>query len=142
MSTQTIGFIGAGNMASSIIGGLLATGFDTSRILASDPDQPQRELLEDKFSIQCFENNQDVVNAVSVVVLAIKPQKMKQAIESINQALVKNQPLIISIAAGLRNFRYDSLDRRTAPLNQSHAEYTCTGKQRRFGNVCQRPGIT
>lgn len=101
MSNTNIAFIGAGNMASSIIGGLLAKGFGTEQIIASDPYQPSLDKLAKVAEVSTTQDNNLAIATADVVVLAVKPQVMKQVAESIAPAVQAKQPLIISIAAGI-----------------------------------------
>ena len=97
MKTTSIGFIGAGNMASALIGGL--SGKDAMQIFVSDPSQEKVDSLVADFGVTGLTDNQSLVNQCDVVVLAVKPQVVK----SVLQAL-KFEPngLILSVAAGIR----------------------------------------
>lgn len=97
-----ISFIGGGNMAGSIVGGLIADGWPNANIIISDPSEERREILQNSFRVNCVENNEECAALGGIVVLAVKPQIMKQAINSIGPILRKNYPLLISIAAGIR----------------------------------------
>ncbi len=66
-------FVGAGNMASSLIGGMLKRGFLPSQITASDPGGHQRKLLTEKFGVQTFNENNAHFGIPDVVILAVKP---------------------------------------------------------------------
>jgi hypothetical protein len=57
MKTQTLGFIGAGNMASSLIGGLISDGYPAENIVVSDVDAAKLKDLAARFGVQTFENN-------------------------------------------------------------------------------------
>ncbi len=108
MSTATIGFIGGGNMAASIIGGLLASGVDADRIHAGDPSEDSLTRLRQLGAIHTSRDNGDIIAACDVLVMAVKPQLMKVVAEQIRDAVQQRQPLIISIAAGVTS---DSLNR-------------------------------
>lgn len=100
MTTQRISFIGAGNMASAIIGGLLKQGIEAGNIIATDPSEERRQVLSTTLGIQVMaENDQAVANA-DVVVLCVKPQVLQQVCEGLATALA-HKPLMISIAAGI-----------------------------------------
>ncbi len=99
----TLAFIGGGNMARSIIGGLVSSGWPVDRIRVSDPSGSQRGILEDQFNLSCFEDNGQCVETADIVMLAVKPQVLRQALDSIRDPLVVRQPLLISIAAGIRS---------------------------------------
>ena len=100
MSHPRIAFIGAGNMAASLIGGLLAQGIPASHIRASDPGAEQRAKIAAEHGIELFESNADAIANADVVVLATKPQVLKQVSLALAPSLAPEQ-LIVSIAAGI-----------------------------------------
>ena len=102
MKTQKIAFIGAGNMANALITGLIADGVDAKNIWASDPSDKNLTALESKFGIQTSFDNQTVISNADIVVLAIKPQIMKDACKGIASAVSDFSPMIISVAAGIQ----------------------------------------
>ena len=95
-------FIGAGNMSRSLIGGLIASGYDKANIIAADPNQDQRNTLTEQFGIHCYEANQDAIAQSDIVVLAVKPQMLKVVCNDMSESVQAKQPLIISVAAGIR----------------------------------------
>lgn len=99
----TICFIGAGNMAQSLIGGLIASGYDKQNIIASDPTQANRNAITEKFGIQSFGDNAQAVLQADIVVLAVKPQILEPVCQTIIDSVKSKQPLIISVAAGIRS---------------------------------------
>lgn len=99
---QTVSFIGGGNMARSIIGGLVTAGWKAENIHVSDPADSQRKRLEQHSGVHIYQDNRPCAENGKVIVLAVKPQIMKQAVTSINHLLRTTKPLIISIAAGIR----------------------------------------
>lgn len=98
MLKQRIGFIGGGNMAQAIIGGLLAQGIDLSQIKVSEPFAPTREILSQK-NIALLDDNQQLIQAVDVVIVAVKPQMAKEVLAPL--AGLCADKLIISIMAGV-----------------------------------------
>ncbi|WP_367373312.1 pyrroline-5-carboxylate reductase [Pseudomonas lini] len=100
MSKTRIAFIGAGNMAASLIGGLRAKGLDAAQIRASDPGEETRARVSAEHGIEVFADNADAIQGVDVIVLAVKPQAMKAVCEAIRPSLQPNQ-LVVSIAAGI-----------------------------------------
>lgn len=100
MSKTRIAFIGAGNMAASLIGGLRAKGLDAAQIRASDPGEETRARVKAEHGIEVFADNAQAIEGVDVVVLAVKPQAMKAVCEAIRPSLKPNQ-LLVSIAAGI-----------------------------------------
>jgi pyrroline-5-carboxylate reductase len=101
VTTQRIGFIGGGNMAASIIGGLVASGISASSIWASDPNQQSLDTLRAIAPVNTGSDNQALIAAVDVLILAVKPQIMKMVASDIASAVQSYQPLIITIAAGV-----------------------------------------
>ncbi len=99
---QVISFIGGGNMAHSIIGGLVASGWTANRIHVADPVESCRNLLEQEFGVHVYHDNQPCVENSRIVVFAVKPQMMRQAVTSIDHQLRTYKPLVMSIAAGIR----------------------------------------
>lgn len=100
MSKTRIAFIGAGNMAASLIGGLRAKGLDAAQIRASDPGAETRAKVQAEHGVEVFAENADAIQGADVVVLAVKPQAMKAVCEAIRPSLKPNQ-LVVSIAAGI-----------------------------------------
>ena len=94
-----IGFIGAGNMAQAIIGGVLKEGVAApEEVRACDPAQASREAVE-ALGVQALSDNAAVAAWADVVVLAVKPQFLSDAIAQVREA-VQTQALVVSIAAG------------------------------------------
>ena len=96
-----IAFIGGGNMASAILGGLIENGFNSQDILVSDPSSEKRDELAQQFSVQTFADNEAAIDQADVVILAVKPQVMQAVISPLSETLKAKQPLIISVAAGI-----------------------------------------
>ena len=102
MKQYTIGFIGAGNMARSLAGGLLNNGWSKDKLVLSDPHPEQRQAVMDALGLVVFEHNQEVVARAQVLVLAAKPQSLRALALDMAAAVQKTKPLVISIAAGIR----------------------------------------
>jgi pyrroline-5-carboxylate reductase len=102
MTQNTITFIGGGNMARSLIGGLIADGCDPARIHVADPDAGQRDALQTAFSVITHDDNTEALQNADVVILAVKPQIIRQVATGIGSALQTAPVLVMSIAAGIR----------------------------------------
>jgi pyrroline-5-carboxylate reductase len=100
---QSLAFIGGGNMARSLIGGLLNNGWPAEKIMVSDPDpdQPAR-LFQLSDALTVVSNNTQVLTTADVVVLAVKPQILQTVCRELAAQLQQRPCLIISIAAGVR----------------------------------------
>ena len=97
---KKIGFIGAGNMASALAGGLLARGWRPSDIALSDTYPAQLEAHTSSGVITMMDNARLLEHA-DVLVLAVKPQVMSAVLKPLAALAQKKRPLVISIAAGI-----------------------------------------
>jgi pyrroline-5-carboxylate reductase len=95
----TIGFIGGGNMAASLVGGLLNSGFSASDITIAEPDEQRRQALERQFKVNTSADNNSTLDC-EIIILAIKPQLLKSVCQQLDTRML-NSPLFISIAAGI-----------------------------------------
>lgn len=95
---KTIGFIGAGAMASAMMQGLLNAGVAQEAILASDPWSGSREKAQ-ALGIAAMDDNVQVARQADVIVLAVKPHIVEAALQSIAQEM--RSQLVVSIAAGV-----------------------------------------
>ena len=93
-------FVGAGNMASALIGGLIARGTAPASLQAIDPSASQREALGARFGIATHAASGDPVGQADVIVMAVKPQQMHEAVDALAPQIATQ--LIISVAAGVR----------------------------------------
>jgi len=101
MKTNKIGFIGGGNMASSLISGLIASGHAPEQLWVSDINPDTLTALKKQLNVNTSANNDDVINAVDVVVLAVKPQTLSTVARSIAMQIQQKKSLVVSIAAGI-----------------------------------------
>lgn len=103
---QKISFIGAGNMASSLIGGMIQDGFNAADITAFDVNEQALVKVKSEFSINVSENLKTALQNADVVVLAVKPQVLQSVCRQIESFSIQ-PPLYVSVAAGIR---IDSID--------------------------------
>lgn len=102
MSTSpTISFIGAGNMATAIIGGMLDSGFKASNVWVSAPDDGHLQAIKQRFGVSVTTDNRHCAQQADLVILAVKPQVMRSVCTDIAPVVQNTRPLIASIAAGL-----------------------------------------
>lgn len=94
---EIITFIGGGNMATSLIGGLLAGGHPPERVIVVDPASARREYLQQTYAVQVAADCSGAAAKSDVWVLAVKPQLMRE----VASALPKAAPLVVSVAAGI-----------------------------------------
>jgi pyrroline-5-carboxylate reductase len=101
MNTMQTGFIGAGNMAQAIIGGLIRTGTPPEQISIFEPNTDLAEQLVSALGIRAVSENRKIFEDCDVIVLAVKPQIMQVALESVKGVTLKPGAFIVSVAAGL-----------------------------------------
>ena len=107
LSTLKITFIGGGNMASALIGGLIKKGVAAKNIFVADPYDQTRMRLESELLVITAENIKKLaahIDSSDVVVMAVKPQQFKEASNELAEVLstLKTKPLCLSVAAGIR----------------------------------------
>lgn len=102
MKDINIAFIGGGNMARSLIGGLLDDGIPASQVWVADPNASALQNIQEDFAVRTTPDNSEAARHARVVILAIKPQIAKSVAMELAQAIQNSQPLVISIAAGIR----------------------------------------
>ncbi len=102
MKDSNIAFIGGGNMGRSLIGGLVADGCDPQRLWVADPSTDTLQKHRDHFGVHITISNGEAIEQADVVVLAVKPQIAKDVMLDCAAALRRRGPLLISVAAGIR----------------------------------------
>ena len=95
-----IAFIGGGNMASALIGGLYASQDRVGQIRVADPSPDVKERLEGQWPVNCFSSAADAISGIDTIVLAVKPQILPVVLDEIRDLVTPDQ-LIISIVAGI-----------------------------------------
>lgn len=100
MPNTHITFIGAGNMAQALVGGLLAKDWPANALTLTDINTDALESLGANTGVNITNDNKQAVANADVVVLAVKPQVLKHVCSDLVGALA-NQPMVISIAAGI-----------------------------------------
>jgi pyrroline-5-carboxylate reductase len=98
---RRLAFIGGGNMAAALIGGLTKRGLQASRVVVADPSADQLQRLVRDFGVQTAADNVSAVQGAEVVVLAVKPQQMRAVALGLAPHMTAAPPLLISIAAGI-----------------------------------------
>jgi pyrroline-5-carboxylate reductase len=101
MHTQKIGFIGGGNMAASLISGLIASGHPAEHIWVSDINPDTLAALAANLKVNTTADNNVVLTAVDVAVLAVKPQILKSVATAAAPLVQQKNLLVVSIAAGI-----------------------------------------
>lgn len=115
LKDKKIAFIGAGNMTSSIISGLISSEYPSNLITASNPSPGKLDVLKEKFAINTTQDNHQAAQQAEVIILAVKPQLMEQVCDDLADAVDLSGKLFISIAAGIK------VDRLLQMLKGQHA---------------------
>lgn len=97
--SEVIAFVGGGNMAASLIGGLLAAGRAPESLRVAEPDAARAQVLRERFGLQVADRAQAIVAGSSTLVLAVKPQQMAEALRGVTPDA---GCCVVSIAAGIR----------------------------------------
>ena len=96
-----LAFIGGGNMARSLIGGLIANGMSAEDIHVADKHAATLESLNRQYPVQTFTSNQKAIEGADVIIIAVKPQQLQEVVKALHSSWQEKQ-LLISIAAGIR----------------------------------------
>jgi len=102
MQPVSIAIIGAGNMGGAILGGLIANHHPKEHLWITDPQPAKLNTLKERYGIHATHDNAEAISHSKVVILAVKPQMLQEVTKSITAALGDAEPLILSIAAGVR----------------------------------------
>lgn len=138
MESTKVGFIGAGNMANSLIRGLISKGMNAQLIWATDIDEEKLQQLGEQCGVNTASSKQ-LAETVDVLVLAVKPQVMEKVCRQLATDLADRSPLIVSIAAGI------TIGNMTNWLGEASAIVRCMpntpalvarGASGLFANVC------
>ena len=95
-----IAFVGGGNMATAILGGLLARGMQSAEMLVIEPDDSARLRLFSQYGVKCVGAPVPDLAHAHTVIFAVKPQQMREAAGAVGPLCA--DPLFVSIAAGIR----------------------------------------
>jgi pyrroline-5-carboxylate reductase len=101
MTTAPITFIGGGNMARSLIAGLVRQGVAPGQIHVAEPVAALREQLSAEFGVATYTDAADAAAHGTVWLLAVKPQVLREVCAALAEPAARLQPLVVSIAAGI-----------------------------------------
>ncbi len=98
---RRLAFIGGGNMAAALIGGLTKRGLPSERVVVADPSQDQLNRLARDYGVKTAADNVSAVAGAEVVILAVKPQLLRAVALNLAPHMAATPPLLISVAAGI-----------------------------------------
>ncbi len=101
ISQTQIAFVGGGNMARSLIAGLVADGYNPTAMRVIDPDADKLQMLEHGYGIVPARSNADALDGADVVVLCVKPQAAPEVCRGLATAIPTRVPLFVSVMAGV-----------------------------------------
>ncbi len=101
MTKPSLAFIGAGNMATALIHGLIADGYPPDRITAADGDDVKLGALRHRYGINTSPDNSVAAADADLLVLAVKPQVIGEVTAQLAPLIQAHKPLVVSIAAGV-----------------------------------------
>ncbi len=99
--SSPVAFIGGGNVARSMIGGLIGLGMPASTIAVSEPDARLRAALARDFGVHAHSGNAAAAAAAPLWVLAVKPQVLREVCTELAQLASRTRPLVVTLAAGI-----------------------------------------
>jgi pyrroline-5-carboxylate reductase len=102
MVNMQLAFLGGGNMGRALIGGLLRRGTRPEQISVGESVEAARTSLARDLGITATDNNLAAVEHAELIVLAVKPQHAASVLASLQPVLKRNQPIVLSVAAGIR----------------------------------------
>lgn len=132
---EVIGFIGAGNMATALISGLVNSKHDPSRIIASSPEEEHLKKLSDEYGINTTHNNLEILELADVVILAVKPNIIRSVLEEIREKTFQKEHLFISIAAGIKIEKLESLLNESARVIRAMPNTPASIREGGNGNI-------
>jgi len=101
LKNKKIGFIGGGNMAEAIIKGMLSSStISGSNIFVSEPNKSRQNFLISEYKIKVMKDNLDLVKKTDVLIVAVKPQIIRQVLKDVTEH-INEKKLVISVAAGV-----------------------------------------
>ena len=109
MSDYKVGFIGGGNMARALVGGLLSSGYRPENLMLAEPNAERRSVLSaDLPGVLVSKDNSTVADRADCLVLAVKPQLMREVCLDLADTVQAGRPLVISVAAGTHSRDIDA----------------------------------
>lgn len=102
MTKPRIAFIGAGNMAASLIGGLIADGYPSDALWVSCPTQSHLDAMTERYQIHATLDNSIAAAKADIIVFAVKPQVLQAVALELASIVSDKKPLVVSVVAGVR----------------------------------------
>jgi len=101
MNLPRIGFLGGGNMARALIGGLIGHGTPAAQLSVGEPSEAARQLLARDFKVRVSPDNGVAIDGCELIIVAVKPQQAATVLGAIAAQLRSARPVLLSVAAGI-----------------------------------------
>jgi pyrroline-5-carboxylate reductase len=102
MNSPRIGFVGGGNMARALIGGLIGRGTAASQLSVGEPAPEAREGLARDFKVRVSADNRAAIDGCDLVIVAVKPQEAGAVLKALAAQLQEARTVLVSVAAGIQ----------------------------------------
>ena len=102
MTSPRIGFVGGGNMARALIGGLIGRGTAASQLSVGEPAPAARESLARDFKVRVSADNRAAIEGCDLVIVAVKPQEAGAVLKALAPQLQGARTVLVSVAAGIQ----------------------------------------
>jgi pyrroline-5-carboxylate reductase len=102
MTRENIAFIGGGNMAASLVAGLVSDEYDPTHLIVSEPDAEKRKDLSERYGVRTLDDNTAAQEQADILLLCVKPQMAKSVCAELALSASTHVPLVISVMAGVR----------------------------------------
>jgi pyrroline-5-carboxylate reductase len=102
MNSPRIGFVGGGNMARALIGGLIGRGTAASQLSVGEPAPGARESLARDFKVRVSADNRAAIDGCDLVIVAVKPQEAGAVLKALAARLQESRTVLVSVAAGIQ----------------------------------------
>jgi pyrroline-5-carboxylate reductase len=102
MNSPRIGFVGGGNMARALIGGLIGRGVAAAQLSVGEPEAAAREALARDFKVRVSADNRTAIEGCGLVIVAVKPQQAAAVLRALAPQLTVAQTVLVSVAAGIQ----------------------------------------
>ena len=133
---RRLAFIGGGNMAAALIGGLIRQGLPSGRIVVADPSAAQLDRLVRTYGVLPAADNGSAAAGAEALILAVKPQQMRPVCLALKPHVEDAKPLVISVAAGIPHAALSRWFGAAHRHRAHHAESAGPERLRRHRPVC------